>query len=374
MLTPARVLVAVLLLTVLVQPALAQDVAAPAVPASAGGIVGLCALLDAKIKECKKKICECPLGQLLTNSTKVFNTYAGGLLCPSCCPEVKEDDLKKPANSLQGACARIRQEEAEAPSRRAAVRCLAYADCNWYPEAEAALIIALRTDRNECVRYEAAQVLGSGCCCTRKSIQALALAASGSKKDGNPPENSPRVKAAAYVSLQHCLNCFAEIEELDPLPKPESPERLPDPRKLPETTAFQMIEPAVALRPMPVPVDPVIADARAVLAQLKVSAIETPAVMPTGHRSIYEAMVRASAPPAKPAAAVPPTAAPTPEPPQERKPRSLFEWFAGRKDGGAAPVAVVPRKGPEPAFLPEPAAFPEIDTPATVYPTQAPQQ
>ena len=113
-------LIALLILTTVASPVLAQaEVPAAAAPA-AGGLVGLCAMIDAKIKECKKKICECPLGQTLTAATKVFNLYGGGLLCPSCCPEVKEDDLKKASNTPQGACARIRKEEEEAPDRRAA--------------------------------------------------------------------------------------------------------------------------------------------------------------------------------------------------------------------------------------------------------------
>ena len=48
------------------------------------------------------------------------------------------------------------------PARRRAIQCLAYGDCHWWPEVEKALIIALRTDRNECVSLEAAIGLGKG--------------------------------------------------------------------------------------------------------------------------------------------------------------------------------------------------------------------
>jgi hypothetical protein len=130
-------------------------------------------MIDAKIQACIAQLCACPLGQMLSNGGNILNMYIGGICCCNCCPAVKKDDLAKPSNTPQGACARIKQEELEAPARREAVRCLAYADCRWYPEAEAALIVALRTDRNECVRLEAARVLGVGCCCTRRTIEAL---------------------------------------------------------------------------------------------------------------------------------------------------------------------------------------------------------
>ena len=222
------------------------------------------------------------------------------------------------------------------------MRCLAYADCNWYPEAEAALITALRTDRNECVRDEAASVLGSGCCCTRKIIEALAISASGSKKDGNPPENSLRVKAAAYISLQHCLNCYVQVEELNPLEQPEKPERLPDPKVLPPgTTAFEPIQPTVALRPVPVTVDPLIAEARSVLAESKVHAVEPSPIMTTGHRSLYDAFVRASNPPSKPAAAAGYSVCGTADA-AEAAAAQRVQWFAGRKTVARPPPVAEP--------------------------------
>jgi len=72
------------------------------------------------------------------------------------------------------------------------------------------LINALRTDRNECVRLEAAYALGRGCCCNKLTIEKLRLTVEGSDKDGNPPETSMRVRAAAAAALNHCLTCVTE--------------------------------------------------------------------------------------------------------------------------------------------------------------------
>src|SRR5438552_17198002 len=198
--------------------------AAPA--PSAGGITGLIQMLAAHNAACKAKLCSCPIGQLFTNMLKPINAITGGLLCTSCCDDLKQkQDQAKPSTSAQGACAKIMAEEAEMNARRAAVRCLARVDCHWWPEAEESLINALRTDRNECVRLEAALVLGTGCCCTKKTIEALTIVVTGSDKDANPYENSERVKAAAAGSLQHCLACYEERPQRPevPKPKPEQP-------------------------------------------------------------------------------------------------------------------------------------------------------
>ncbi|HZZ82799.1 MAG TPA: HEAT repeat domain-containing protein, partial [Gemmataceae bacterium] len=103
----------------------------------------------------------------------------------------------------QGAAARIKKDEADAQARRQAVRYLGTVDCSRWPEAEAALINALRGDRNECVRLEAALALRNGCCCTVKIRRALEMTIIG-KADKFPPERSERVKAAAADALAHC--------------------------------------------------------------------------------------------------------------------------------------------------------------------------
>jgi hypothetical protein len=180
---------------------------------------------------------------LLGNTLKPVSAFSGGLI-PPCCPKVlNEDALNKAAKEgpeaakgdAQAAAAKIAKDEAEAKERRAAVRYLGTVDCHyWGDVAEPALINALRNDRNECVRWEAAMALGNGCCCTMKTIQALTISVYGVDKDGLtvagkfsdgfPVETSERVKASALAALQHCLSCYTETAS----PGPEKPERGPE--------------------------------------------------------------------------------------------------------------------------------------------------
>src|SRR5262249_35811506 len=99
-------------------------------------------------------------------------------------------------------------------------------DCNYWPEAQDALINALRADRNVCVRLEAALVLNRGCCCTRPIIMALVLTVSGGTDDGNPAEDCERVKMAAFAALEHCLECYVEVVPA-PVKVPEGGEDKP---------------------------------------------------------------------------------------------------------------------------------------------------
>jgi hypothetical protein len=102
--------------------------------------------------------------------------------------------------------AKIKQDDSSAKARRAAVRYLGTVNCPYYPEAEACLIAALRSDRNESVRLEAAIALGTCQRATRPIIDALSIAVMGCALDGHPAEVSPRVRAAAQSSLNHCLS------------------------------------------------------------------------------------------------------------------------------------------------------------------------
>lgn len=216
-----RNLVCALLLLGLAGRMQAQDTA-PAVPTTSGGgtnLVGMIlpnakqlAAMKAALDKCKAKICSCCLGQMLGNMTLPLSLATGGCIKP-CCPPVSQEALKAPASSAAGACARITKDQLEVEERRKAVRCLAKVDCNWYPEAELALINALRTDKSECVRLDAARVMAVGCCATKKTIEALTICVNGSNKDGNPAENSPRVREMALVALQHALSCYVEKEE-----------------------------------------------------------------------------------------------------------------------------------------------------------------
>ncbi len=166
---------------------------------------------------CKAKICNSRIGQLLNNMLAPVGAMSGGLLGP-CCPTINAADLAKPPDSAEGAAARLKMDEADAAARREAVRYMAGADCHYWPEVTEALIGALRADRNECVRLEAALALGRGCCCNRATMKALTLTVSGSTEDGNPPEDSERVKAAALAALNHCLANYTEV-----VPAPEAP-------------------------------------------------------------------------------------------------------------------------------------------------------
>src|SRR5262249_23281182 len=181
------------------------------------------------------------LGKLVTSMMGPVSVFSGGLFQSRCPAAQALADMAKPADSAEGAAARVKQDELDAAARRAAVRYLSTVDCRYWPQAQDALISSLRADRNECVRLEAAWGLGRGCCCTRKTLEALALTVSGSERDGNPIERSDRVRAAAQASLDHCLSCLAPETVLEGAPvapvAPEGPvgpfkegpgEKLPD--------------------------------------------------------------------------------------------------------------------------------------------------
>lgn len=126
---------------------------------------------------------------------------------------------------VEAAAAKIKGDEAGAKSRRAAVHYLGTVDCHYYPEAEAALIGALRADRNEAVRLEAVLALGSGYCRTKRTMDALNLVVSGSEQDGNPAETSARVRQAAALALQQYM---ARGGEAIARPAPRTLPRVPE--------------------------------------------------------------------------------------------------------------------------------------------------
>ncbi|MBI2808375.1 MAG: hypothetical protein HYX68_25590 [Planctomycetes bacterium] len=97
--------------------------------------------------------------------------------------------------------AKIRMDDAQAVHRQAAVRYLGTVDCLYYPEAELGLLAALRADRSEGVRHEAALAIANGRGTTQRLLEALHLSAQGSDVDGNPGETSERVRAAARAAL-----------------------------------------------------------------------------------------------------------------------------------------------------------------------------
>lgn len=122
------------------------------------------------------------------------------------------------ASKAEIVAARMRLDEAQGQARRAAVKYLANADCHYYEDAEAALIAALRTDRIEAVRLEAAHSIGECRGVTVKMLDALNFAALGLEADGHPAETSEAVRKAAAASLNRCL--MRGIEQPAPQPQP----------------------------------------------------------------------------------------------------------------------------------------------------------
>ena len=118
--------------------------------------------------------------------------------------------LQCPAPGAAATAAKIQASEADAKARVAAVEYLGTVDCTRWKEATTAFNNALRADPNECVRYAAARVLNSGCCCNKQTIEVLLRSASPAKHRRQSPETSPRVKAAAFNALQNCLTRVPE--------------------------------------------------------------------------------------------------------------------------------------------------------------------
>jgi hypothetical protein len=115
-----------------------------------------------------------------------------------------KDGMDQPPDSLAGAMARIHWDEDDADARCAAVHVLASKDLKRWPEAQDALIHALRSDRVEAVREEAARAVARPNCCTVGIRNALRLVVAGTGEDGHPREASERVRAAARASLAYC--------------------------------------------------------------------------------------------------------------------------------------------------------------------------
>jgi hypothetical protein len=215
---------------------------------------------------CRRQLCRTPLGQLINNARTPLVALSGGLIPPFCPLTPSAAELADPG--AQGAAAAVMQDEAGAKARRAAVRYLGTVDCHYWPEAEDALIASLRGDRNECVRWEAAMALGRGCCCTKKTIEALSIVVSCSDRDGAPKETSYRVHAAAAAALDHCLECYANVQtpavqteikrEGTTPPPPEGGTPVPPP-VTPDTSSAKPINPGEA-KPAPglMPATPVV--------------------------------------------------------------------------------------------------------------------
>jgi hypothetical protein len=155
---------------------------------------------------CKRKMCRTPFGQAMNTIVNPISCLSGGLIPPFCPTTPSLAELQDPG--AIGAAAKVQQDRAGAADRIKAVKYLAGVDCSYWPEAEDALVNTLRGDRNECVRYEAAVALATGCCCTPKVVVALSNTVGCSTSDGGFMEKSARVRQAAEVALEHCMaNC-----------------------------------------------------------------------------------------------------------------------------------------------------------------------
>ena len=182
----------------------------------ANDTVELLGAFCANLQACKLKLCNSQIGQMLNSTiTGPMGAMTGGFIPPLCpiaptAPQIAALEKAAPGGAAATA-AKIQASEADAKARVAAVEYLATVDCTCWKEATNALVNALRADPNECVRYAAVQALNSGCCCNKLTIAALKTCVAGEDDDGNPPETSPRVKAAAFNALQNCLMKVPEV-------------------------------------------------------------------------------------------------------------------------------------------------------------------
>lgn len=262
----ARILAGALLAGGLWSTAVFGQVPPPPPPAAApAAAVAAKPTFCEKLEKCcdhfRRKLCATPIGQMLNSATRPLSAATGGII-PGFCPiKPSDDDLKKPGAA--GAAAQALKDAVEAKERRAAVRLLGTFDCHWYPEAEAGLTAALRTDRAECVRLEAAIALNRGCCCTRLIVEALEDCVGNGDKFG-PTENSPRVQAIAMMALDRCLQCpDANIVVVDPLEEKkeekqeeEQGERIGPGRMPPPGQAKPLVPPPPPPMPAPIPGNP----------------------------------------------------------------------------------------------------------------------
>ncbi len=164
-----------------------------------------------------------PFGELRSKIRQPLSDATGGLIppVPPGFPSLAE--LQDPGPV--GAAAKVKLDRLAAKKRIKAVQYLGTVDCHYWPEAEDALVNGLRADRNEWVRLAAAQTLLRGCCCTKKTILALTMAATCSNADGNPAEKSPRVVCAAQAALAKCLEslCCSPVILADAVIDPTVP-------------------------------------------------------------------------------------------------------------------------------------------------------
>lgn len=341
----------------------------------------------------QRALAETPIGKLAGAVTEPLSKATLGIIPsmkPPKVPTLKELLDKGPI----GAKSKVKIDKMNAKARKEAVEELKEVDCHYWPEAEEALIGALRTDRNEAVRYSAAKALAGGKCCTKKTIDALTVCASGSDRDGAPCEVSATVRAMAAKALEKCLEsqclnrCGVKYVEIPCAPDGKGG-GTEAPRTDPEELPREPVQPA-AVKPSPYAPETeeerrqvqmvsyytrvkkrtdesVIATAKAVLAQLKFPPGAD--AVPAGHPD-YEAVelypdttpaAESNAPTAnsprpeglfdRPKAATGPPAAPAVVKPRDpSRPVNIFDMLSAPRT-----PANLPRETPEPPrAIPEP--------------------
>ena len=257
-------------------------------------IWGFFGLSKANCAACRQKICASPLGGMLNGMLGPASSMTGGLI-PMFCPAVPTDAQVAALAAAGGptgaeaVAAKIKQDEADAKARRAAIRYLSTASCHYWPEAEAAIIGGLRDDRNECVRYEAALALLNGCCCTAKTIEALNIVVAGSEKDGKPSELSERVRQVSFAALQGCLARYHPPAPPIPLERPEPASTRGVPAEL--APGFQRVS-YYYLTIRDVPPALIVEQAKQTVERASAAGESTPFL--TGKRSVYHALARAA--------------------------------------------------------------------------------
>jgi hypothetical protein len=235
-------------------------------------------------------------GQMAKSLLAPLRLATGNLLPPIGAEVVTRNDVARmmadggyaPAEIV---AAKIKLEEAQAKSRRAAVRYLATVNCHYYPEAETGLIAALRCDRNECVRLEAALALGTCHCLTSRIVDALSVSVLGSETDGNPSEISARVRSAAQNALNRCLAHGICVPVPGPqiLPPPDWSAPLPAPYEPPPV----MVQPTnYGVPMMPDSISPAALEYERNRAE-SISAYPPNTSLPAGQRTLYHLFLNA---------------------------------------------------------------------------------
>jgi hypothetical protein len=203
--------------------AVAAQAPAVAAPAPRVGLFGRVRPTPEQRAQRLANFAKSPLGQMVNALLKPLEGLTGGILKPV--GQTDPAKQKLPADSAGGAAAKIAADAAEAKAKIADLEFLSKQDCRRYPEAEAAILNALRAERSECVRWAAAKALLSGCCCSPKVMKALTVVVNMSETDGNLAEESERVRATALLALEKCLNTCQPPKAEEPPEKPAPKEK-----------------------------------------------------------------------------------------------------------------------------------------------------